>query len=150
MKRHKTLQLCQNAACPNIIKLPKLTKTLNCLGKFRAQWNNRDDLSDGFKAILLRKLELFKVGGEKEQAWGIVSLATNGFCRMGVSWEQICDVFTFDSDGKTEMMDRSIFAESVDLMSTNELANILWSLGMRRTKWTEICGGVPKRGALRR
>ena len=118
------------------------SNVINCLGKFRAQWNNGDDLSDGFKAILLRKLELFKVGGEKEQAGGIVSLATNGFCRMGVSWEQICDVFTFDSNGKTEMMNRTIFAESVDLMSTNELANILWSLGMRRTKWTEICGGV--------
>ena len=36
----------------------------------------------------------------------------------------------------------SIFIESISTMTTNELANTLWSLGMRKTQWNIIRNGV--------
>ena len=80
--------------------------------------------------------------GEKEQAGEILSLATNGLCRMGASWEEISEIFELNSSSNSTEHNNSVFSESISITSTNELANILWSWGMRRTPWTKVRGSI--------
>lgn len=112
---------------------------IHSLGRLHCKWNG-SDIPREICDLLACKL-IPPSTGSHVLSGQIISHAINGLSRMDASWSDIQRVLFIQTTGCTYVL------SAIDVMSTHELANTVWSLGSRRVAWDDI--DIPFRSALK-